>query len=163
MKLMIRVWAVLCVTLLIGCSDPAGNRVGGVAGSADRGSIDDPTSVAYFEASVGDRVFFAVDQSVLSAEARDVLAGQATWLNGNSEYTVIVEGHADEQGTREYNLALGARRANSVREYLIDAGVSGDRIQTLSYGKERPVEICSLERCYAQNRRGATVLNNVRF
>lgn len=163
MKLMIRVWAVLCVTLLIGCSDPAGNGVGGVAGSADRGSIDDPTSEAYFETSVGDRVFFAVDQSVLSAEARDVLAGQATWLNGNAEYTVIVEGHADEQGTREYNLALGARRANSVREYLIDAGVSGDRIQTLSYGKERPVEICSLERCYAQNRRGVTVLNNVGF
>ena len=76
---------------------------------------------------------------------------------------MIIEGHADEQGTREYNLALGARRANALREYLIGAGVGGDRIRTLSYGKERPVEICSLERCYAQNRRGVTVLNNNGF
>ena len=112
---------------------------------------------------MGDRVFFAVDESVLSSQARDTLDGQATWLKSNADYTVIIEGHADEQGTREYNLALGARRANAVREYLIVAGVGGDRIQTLSYGKERPVEICSLERCYAQNRRGVTVLNNIGF
>ena len=129
MKFIIKAWAVLCVTVLIGCSDTGGNTLGGGAGGGSQGSVDDPTSEAYFEASVGDRVFFA----------------------------------ADEQGTREYNLALGARRANAVREYLIGAGVGGDRIQTLSYGKERPVEICSLERCYAQNRRGVTVLNNIGF
>ena len=163
MKFIIKAWAVLCLTVLIGCSETGVNTPGGGAGGISQGSIDDPTSEAYFEASVGDRVFFAVDQSVLSSQARDVLNGQATWLNNNADYTVIVEGHADEQGTREYNLALGARRANAVREYLIAAGVSGDRIQTLSYGKERPVELCSLERCYAQNRRGVTVLNNVGF
>ena len=163
MKFIIKAWAVLCVTVLIGCSDTGGNTLGGGAGGGSQGSVDDPTSEAYFEASVGDRVFFAVDESVLSAQARDALDGQATWLNSNADYTVIIEGHADEQGTREYNLALGARRANAVREYLIGAGVGGDRIQTLSYGKERPVEICSLERCYAQNRRSVTVLNNIGF
>ena len=161
MRWLIQVGAVLCLTVLIGCSEISAPGSGVNGGS--RGSVDDPTSEAFFETSVGDRVFFAIDESVINAEARTALDGQATWLNGNTEFTVIIEGHADEQGTREYNLALGARRANAVREYLIAAGVSGDRIQTLSYGKERPVELCSLERCYAQNRRGVTVLNNVGF
>ena len=161
MRWLIQVGAVLCLTVLIGCSE-TGAPGSGVNGGS-RGSVDDPTSEAFFETSVGDRIFFAIDESVLNVEARNLLNGQATWLKGNTEYTVIIEGHADEQGTREYNLALGARRANAVREYLIDSGVSGDRIRTLSYGKERPVELCSLERCYAQNRRGVTVLNNVGF
>lgn len=161
MRWLIQVGAVLCLTVLIGCSETSAPGSGVHGGS--RGSVDDPTSEAFFETSVGDRVFFAIDESVINAEARTALDGQATWLNANTEFTVIIEGHADEQGTREYNLALGARRANAVREYLIAAGVSGDRIQTLSYGKERPVELCSLERCYAQNRRGVTVLNNVGF
>ena len=163
MKFITKALAVLCITILIGCSDTGENTLGRGASGGGQGSIDDPTSRAYFEVSVGDRVFFAVDESVLSSQARDTLDGQATWLKSNADYTVIIEGHADEQGTREYNLALGARRANAVREYLIVAGVGGDRIQTLSYGKERPVEICSLERCYAQNRRGVTVLNNIGF
>ena len=163
MKFIIQAWAVLSVTVLIGCSEAGISGQSGGVGSGAQGSVDDPASEAYFEASVGDRVFFGIDQSVLSAEARSVLDGQATWLNSNGDYTVIIEGHADEQGTREYNLALGARRANALREYLIGAGVGGDRIRTLSYGKERPVEICSLERCYAQNRRGVTVLNNNGF
>ena len=161
MKWLSKVGAVLCLTVVIGCSETGAPGSGASSGS--RGSVDDPTSEAFFETSVGDRVFFDVDQSVLSPAARDILDGQAAWLKGNTEYSVIIEGHADEQGTREYNLALGARRANAVREYLMDVGVEADRLQTLSYGKERPVELCSLERCYAQNRRGVTVLNNIGF
>jgi peptidoglycan-associated lipoprotein len=86
------------------------------------------------------------------------LDGQANWLNQNSDYQAIIEGHADEQGTREYNVALGARRANAAREYLVSRGVSGNRLRTVSYGKERPIEVCSQEACYAKNRRAVTVL-----
>jgi peptidoglycan-associated lipoprotein len=128
------------------------------AGGIVPGSPSDPTSAAYFQQTIGDRVLFAVDQSTLSAEAQDVLAKQAAWLMENPEYSAIVEGHADEQGTREYNLALGARRASAVQSYLIDRGVAPNRLRTVSYGKERPLEICSDETCYAQNRRAVTVL-----
>jgi peptidoglycan-associated lipoprotein len=86
------------------------------------------------------------------------LVGQARWLTSNPDYIVTIEGHADEQGTREYNLALGARRANAAREFLISQGVAGSRLQVVSYGKERPLEICSNEACYAKNRRAVTVL-----
>jgi peptidoglycan-associated lipoprotein len=92
------------------------------------------------------------------AQGQATLNGQATWLNENTDFTAVIEGHADEQGTREYNVALGARRANAVREYLISRGVAGNRLQTVSYGKERPIEVCSNESCYAQNRRAVTVL-----
>ncbi len=88
-----------------------------------------------------------------------VLDGQAQWLMTNSDYLAIIEGHADEQGTREYNLALGARRANAVREYLISRGVPASRLQTISYGKERPIAVCSDEACYSQNRRAVTVIS----
>ena len=88
-----------------------------------------------------------------------VLDGQAEWLMTNPEFTALVEGHADEQGTREYNLALGARRAAAVRDYLVSLGVAANRINTISFGKERPLEICSNESCYSQNRRGVTVLS----
>ena len=147
---------------LSACTNP--DRFGGGAGGAGGidasglGSASDPTSVAYFNQTIGDRVLFAVDQSTLSAESQTVLAGQANWLNQNPGYSAIIEGHADEQGTREYNLALGERRANAVREYLISQGVAGNRLRTISYGKERPLEICSDESCYAKNRRAVTVL-----
>ena len=131
---------------------------GGI-GTAGLGGAGDPTSAGYFSQVVGDRVFFAVDQSTLSAEAMNTLNGQATWLQTNSDYLVVIEGHADEQGTREYNVALGARRANAVREYLISRGVPGDRVRTISYGKERPVATCSDESCYSQNRRAVTVIS----
>lgn len=123
------------------------------------GDPSDPRSIAYFNQSIGDRILFAVDQSNLSGEARGVLAGQAQWLQTNSDYAIIIEGHADEQGTREYNLALGARRASAVQDYLISQGVSPSRMRTVSYGKERPLEVCSVESCYAQNRRAVTVLS----
>lgn len=148
---------------LSACTNPDrfGRGGAGGAGGIDAsglGSASDPTSVAYFNQTIGDRVLFAVDQSTLSAEAQTVLAGQANWLNQNPGYSAIIEGHADEQGTREYNLALGERRANAVREFLISRGVAGNRLRTISYGKERPIEICSNEACYAQNRRAVTVL-----
>jgi peptidoglycan-associated lipoprotein len=108
---------------------------------------------------VGDRVLFVVDQSTVTEEARVILNGQAQWLQTNPDYAIIVEGHADEQGTREYNIALGARRADAVKNYLIAQGIDGTRIQTVSYGKERPISICSDETCYAQNRRAVTVLS----
>jgi len=87
------------------------------------------------------------------------LAGQASWLLTNTDYAIIIEGHADEQGTREYNLALGARRASAVQDYLISQGVAPSRMRTVSYGKERPIEVCSIESCYAKNRRAVTVLS----
>lgn len=124
-----------------------------------QGGVDDPASPAYFQQAIGDRVFFVVDTSTLTAEGRSVLDGQATWLSANSDYNAVIEGHADEQGTREYNLALGARRASAVRDYLVTKGISADRMRTVSYGKERPVEICSEESCYAKNRRAVTIIS----
>ncbi|MCI5086023.1 MAG: peptidoglycan-associated lipoprotein Pal [Rhodovulum sp.] len=146
---------------LAACSDNSSfdnAGAGGANGGFASGSASDPTSVAYFQQTVGDRVFFAVDQSTLSAQATSVLDQQATWLMTNAAYTVVIEGHADEQGTREYNLALGARRANSVQEYLVSRGVSPARVRTVSYGKERPLALCSAESCYAENRRAVTVV-----
>lgn len=128
-------------------------------GAGVAGSAGDPTSPAYFQQAVGDRVFFAVDQSNLSPTAQTTLAAQAEWLIQNPDFVATIEGHADEQGTREYNVALGERRANAAREYLISRGVAGNRLKIVSYGKERPVEICSAEACYAKNRRAVTVLS----
>ncbi len=115
----------------------------------------------FFTASVGDRVLFAVDQSTLSPEAMSVLDAQAAWLMQNGAFSALIEGHADEQGTREYNLALGARRASAVQSYLVSKGVSDARISTVTYGKERPLEICSTEACWSKNRRAVTVLSAV--
>ena len=137
----------------------AGAGAGGFVDTTGLGDPNDPTSIAYFNQSIGDRVLFAVDQHTLSPEARTILAGQASWLNTNPSYAVIIEGHADEQGTREYNLSLGARRAASVQNFLISQGVSAGRMRTISYGKERPIEVCSDEACYTKNRRAVTVLS----
>ena len=131
----------------------------GFNGQGGAGTASDPTSIAFFNQSVGDRVLFAVDQSTLSIEAQSILSAQAQWLLANTEYRSLIEGHADEQGTREYNLALGARRASAVRDYLVSQGVPDSRLSTVSYGKERPIEICSNESCYQQNRRAVTVLS----
>ncbi len=149
---------------LAACSnaDRFGNGAGtGLDSGVDTGvgSVNDPSSPAYFQQTVGDRILFEVDQSDLAPSALTVLDGQAQWLLTNRAFNAIIEGHADEQGTREYNLALGARRANSVQEYLESRGVSGARLKVVSFGKERPLEICSAESCYAQNRRGVTVIS----
>lgn len=134
------------------------NGAGGI-GQAGLGGPGDPTSPAYFSQTIGDRVLFVVDQSTLTPEGIATLSGQARWLTTNSDYLAIIEGHADEQGTREYNVALGARRANAVREYLISQGISAARLRTVSYGKERPASTCSDESCYSQNRRAVTVIS----
>lgn len=146
------------------CTNPGRFGAGGGAGMEGSagvvpGSASDPASPAYFQQTVGDRVLFAVDQSSLSPEARDILTKQAAWLLDNPGFSAVIEGHADEQGTREYNLALGARRASAVQNFLIEQGVAPFRLRTVSYGKERPVAICSDEACYAQNRRAVTVLS----
>ena len=152
------------LSILAACSN-SGNPFGGNSDDTffgnNMGDVSNPTSPAYFQQAIGDRVFFAIDQSSLSPEGMDLLNSQATWLMTNGDYEIIVEGHADEQGTREYNVALGARRANSVKEYLNSLGVAASRIETVSYGKERPIEICSNESCYSVNRRAVTVLNNL--
>ncbi|MCC5974080.1 MAG: peptidoglycan-associated lipoprotein Pal [Rubellimicrobium sp.] len=139
-----------------GGSDP--NAMPG-AGMAGVGNAADPRSPAYFSQVVGDRVLFTVDQSVLTAEAQQTLNGQAQWLMSNPEFLAVIEGHADERGTREYNVALGARRANAVREYLISRGVPSTRLRTISYGRERPAATCSNESCWSQNRRAVTVIS----
>ena len=170
MTLLPKAFLLMAVLGLAACNNPdrygAGGtdpNAGAVAGAGiDKSGLGDPNnpnSVAYFNQTIGDRVLFAVDQSNLSDTARGVLAGQARWMQSNPDYAVIIEGHADEQGTREYNLALGARRASAVQNYLISQGVSAARLRTVSYGKERPLEICSDEACYSQNRRAVTVLS----
>ena len=127
------------------------------------GDVNDPNSIAFFKKNVGDRVLFAVDQSDLDQLGKNILLGQVEWLQANKDYKIIIEGHADERGTREYNLALGARRANSAREFLVSRGIKSSRIQTVSFGKERPVELCSNENCYSENRRAVSVVSNLKF
>ena len=141
-----------------GAGAGAGAGAGGI-GMGGLGDPSDPNSPAYFAQTIGDKVLFAVDQSTISPEARMILSNQAMWLNQHPAYTAIIEGHADEQGTREYNLALGARRAAAVQQFLISQGVAGNRMKTISYGKERPIEVCSEESCYSRNRRAVTVLS----
>jgi peptidoglycan-associated lipoprotein len=160
----------LALIALSACTDPnrfgnGTNNVNGPGpngpGAVTDGALADPSnpaSPAYFAQTVGDRILFEVDQSTLSPAAQAILARQAEWLLANPEYTATIEGHADEQGTRVYNFNLGERRANSVREYLISRGVGAGRLTTISYGKERPLEICSNEACYTKNRRAVTVL-----
>jgi len=167
MTLLPKALLLISAVALAACNNPDRFGSAGAAGGFGAGGIEqsalgnpnDPRSIAYFNQSVGDKVLFAVDQSSLTLEARNILSGQALWLMQNPQHSAIIEGHADEQGTREYNLALGARRANSVQEFLISQGVAPNRLRTVSYGKERPLEVCSSEVCYAQNRRSVTVLS----
>ncbi len=125
----------------------------GLAGNAAPGSQQD------FTVNVGDRVFFETDSTNLTPQARETLNRQAQWLNQYPKYQITIEGHADERGTREYNLALGQRRAEVTREYLASLGVPATRMRTISYGKERPVAVCDDISCWSQNRRAVTVLN----
>ena len=130
------------------------------ANDAQGNAADAPGSQQDFVVNVGDRVFFETDATELTPQSRATLDKQAQWLNNYTQYSQFtVEGHADERGTREYNIALGARRAQAVRDYLISRGVAANRMQTISYGKERPVAICDDISCWSQNRRAVTVLN----
>jgi peptidoglycan-associated lipoprotein len=128
------------------------------AGTGPGSGSHAPGSEGEFTTEIGDRVYFIVDQSTLTPEAQETLRRQAEWLNRYRSVTVQVEGHSDERGTREYNISLSARRATAAREFLIANGVSGSRISSIAYGKERPVALCDAEQCYSQNRRAVTVI-----
>jgi len=141
------VLAVMAITLTACASDNM--RTYGT-GSSKEGTVMELVR------NVGDRVFFATDRSTLNQSARATLQKQASWLKGNN-VSLIIEGHADERGTRDYNLALGARRANAVRDYLVSLGVNPSRLSTISYGKERPVSLCADESCWSKNRRSVSV------
>ena len=130
---------------------------GAAGGGYGRGGA--PGSQQDFVVNVGDRVFFESDSTELSSTAQATLDKQARWLQQYSRYSFTVEGHADERGTREYNFALGARRAEVAKEYLVARGVPASRIKTISYGKERPVAVCNDISCWSQNRRAVTVLS----
>ena len=148
-----RLAAVLGIALAI--SACANNPLSGPQANASA----TPGSKQDFVVNVGDRVFFSTDSSDLSAEAKATLDKQAQWLNHYPQYTFVIEGNADERGTREYNLALGARRAQVVRDYLVAQGVAASRMSTISYGKERPVATCDNITCWSQNRRAVTDLH----
>ncbi|HXT06189.1 MAG TPA: peptidoglycan-associated lipoprotein Pal [Roseiarcus sp.] len=144
---------ILASIAIAGCAKQAAEQTGAMASAATPGSQQD------FVVNVGDRVFFDTDSTELTGQARATLDHQAEWLNHYGNYAFTIEGHADERGTREYNIALGARRAQTVRDYLISRGVSAQRMHTISYGKERPVAVCDDISCWSQNRRAVTVLN----
>lgn len=160
--------AIVCATLVLSACSGGGlfNRDrfgGGASGDGTNGAIQtgslNPASPAYFAETIGDKVLFEVDQSTLTVDARSTLTSQAQWLNTNTSYSAIIEGHADEQGTRAYNLALGSRRASAARDFLVSQGVADGRLQIVTFGKERPLEVCSTEDCYAKNRRAVTVVS----
>ncbi|MEX2519758.1 MAG: peptidoglycan-associated lipoprotein Pal [Paracoccaceae bacterium] len=142
--------------LLAACSDDA-PEAAAPGGGAPTSTLD-PASVAYFQQTVGDRVFFETDSTRLTSAGQQTLSRQAEWLAQNTAVNAVIEGHADERGTREYNLALGARRAEAARVYLAAQGVSASRLRTISYGKERPEALCSAESCWSTNRRAVSVI-----
>ena len=150
--------------LLAACETaPDSTATTGGDGASTSSSASSSTSLAesspeWFAVNVGDRVFFGFDKYDLAGEARRTLELQAAWLKKYPQYKVVVEGHADERGTREYNLALGERRANSVKDYLIALGIDPSRIETISYGKERPVALGHDEESWAKNRRAVSVI-----
>jgi peptidoglycan-associated lipoprotein len=150
-----KIATVLCATLIIAaCANkPTDQGQTGMIGAATPGSQQD------FVVNVGDRVFFETDSTDLTPQSRATLDKQAQWLQIYNRYAFTIEGHADERGTREYNIALGARRAQTVRDYLVSRGIDGSRMRTISYGKERPVAVCNDISCWSQNRRAVTVLN----
>jgi peptidoglycan-associated lipoprotein len=148
----IRLAFALVAALAIGaCSRSASdNGLGLAAGAAAPGSVQD------FSTNVGDRVFFQTDSTELTPTAQATLDKQAQWLSQYQRYSFVIEGHADERGTREYNFALGARRADTVKNYLAAHGIAAARMRTISYGKERPVAVCNDISCWSQNRRVVT-------
>ena len=144
---------VVAVGLAACANNPTGQQQAGAAGNAVPGSAQD------FVVNVGDRVFFESDSTELTTQARLTLDKQSQWLQHYNRYSFTVEGHADERGTREYNIALSARRSQVVRDYLISRGIDGNRMRTIAYGKERPVAVCNDISCWSQNRRSVTVIN----
>jgi peptidoglycan-associated lipoprotein len=161
---MIRRTVLLLVTGLTGsaCAATAPAELGGTAAQTEKsdvGGVVEPGSVEEFRITIGDRVFFDFDSYVIRPDGEETLKKQAAWLFQYPQYNATVEGHADERGTREYNLALGERRASAVKNYLVALGIDPSRIQTISYGKERPEALGHDEDAWAQNRRVVTAVN----
>ena len=155
--------AATAVLALAACETTPGSEggAGGTGIDGTSGSYDSsvtPGTQADLNANIGDRVYYATDSSTLDSEAQATLSRQAAWLNQYSSVNITVEGHCDERGTREYNIALGERRAYAAKKYLVSQGVSPDRISTVSYGKERPAAIGSDASSWAQNRRAVSVV-----
>ena len=159
--MLLRMMGVMAAVLLLAaCSNnPPPGTSGGAPISGTGGAGYAPGSQQDLAATAGDRVFFAYDQSTISAEGQQILQRQAEWLKRYPRVSVTIEGHCDERGTREYNLALGERRAQGVKNVLVALGIPAARIQTISYGKERPIVVGSDEAGYAQNRVGITTVN----
>ena len=156
----LRAAAMLFFVVVVAACSRSSNDAVGLTGAGNLGPGGGaPGSQQEFIVTVGDRVFFETDSSSLTTDAMATLDKQAAWLNQYQNYRVLIEGHADERGTREYNIALGARRAQSVRTYLASRGIDASRMRTISYGKERPVAVCNDISCWSQNRRAVTVLN----
>src|SRR5215204_1904688 len=150
------------IVLALGAAACSSNKDGmaeGGAGGFGAGGAATPGSAQDFVVNVGDRVFFETDETDLTPTAVAILDKQAAWLSRYPRYTFLVEGHADERGTREYNFSLGARRSQVVRDYLSSRGIAASRMRGLSYGKERPVATCNDISCWSQNRRAVTVLD----
>ncbi|CAO3374066.1 peptidoglycan-associated lipoprotein Pal [Azospirillum argentinense] len=150
---------IAAVALVAACETAPKDAGNSNAGGAATQSSVRPGSQEDLVVNVGDRVFFGLDRYDLAPEARATLDRQASWLKQYPNVTVTVEGHADERGTREYNLALGERRANSVKNYLVAGGINASRVKVISYGKEKPAVLGSNEASWAQNRRGVTVVD----
>jgi peptidoglycan-associated lipoprotein len=152
-----RLFAITLLVVAVAACSRAPNTLPTGVGNVGAGAAT-PGSAQEFLVTVGDRVFFETDSSSLTNEAMATLDRQAQWLNQYPNYRIMIEGHADERGTREYNIALGARRGSVVVNYLVSRGVAANRIQTQSFGKERPVAICNDISCWSQNRRAVTVV-----
>lgn len=156
----LQVAALLALALsLVACASGQTPNPGRLAGGADGNGPVEPGTSRDFSVNVGNIVYFTTDSTDLTGDAQATLRKQAVWLNRYPEFTITLEGHADERGTREYNIALGAQRASSVRRFLVSQGVSSARMRTISYGKERPVAVCNDISCWSQNRRVVTKLN----
>ena len=138
--------AFIAVVLLSGCSSSVGKQT------------DNNKHIVEFERIIGDRIFFGLNSSSLTTEAQSTLMRQAEWLGNHKSFSIVIEGHCDERGTREYNIALGERRADSVKKFLVQKGVDVSRIDTISYGKERPAVIGNDGEAFAKNRRGVTAI-----
>jgi peptidoglycan-associated lipoprotein len=152
---------IMAAIILSACATKTTKKVGDYEISKISGdTFTGVETVKYLATGVPDRVFFATNKSILTTASRDTLRKQATWLRENKNINVTVEGHCDERGTREYNLALGERRANAAKDYLMTYGISGNRISVISYGKERPVNAGSDLLAWSQNRRSVTVKAN---
>ena len=165
MKFSIKLLAVISALLLVSACETPGGGAGGANGAGGAGTGINPVTGEPYAAgsqgeleSIGDRVFFGYDSSVLTSEGQATLDRQAAWLQKNGSVNVAIEGHCDERGTREYNIALGERRATAAKNYLVSLGVDSSRLRTISYGKERPAVLGSDDSSYAQNRRGVTVV-----